>query len=164
MSTPEKVDALYERLAREAEESGYHLNPDAAFTRELIEGLAANDERYGYIACPCRLAAGERGQDLDIICPCYYRDPDLDEYGQCYCALYVSRAVVKGEAETGTIPERRPEGGMSVQPETTGEDAPCHLSKPVWRCQVCGYLCGRDSPPENCPICGADRDRFERFI
>ncbi len=30
---PEKVDALYERLDREAEASGYHLlNPDHAFT------------------------------------------------------------------------------------------------------------------------------------
>lgn len=34
----------------------------------------------------------------------------------------------------------------------------------VWRCQVCGYLCARGSPPEVCPICRAERDRLERFL
>jgi rubrerythrin len=38
------------------------------------------------------------------------------------------------------------------------------LSRPVWRCRVCGYLCARDEPPEVCPICKASRDRFERFM
>jgi len=38
------------------------------------------------------------------------------------------------------------------------------LSKPVWRCNVCGYLCARDAPPEVCPICKVSGDRFERFM
>jgi ferredoxin-thioredoxin reductase catalytic chain len=33
----------------------------------------------------------------------------------------------------------------------------------VWRCKVCGYLCARPQPPLKCPICKADKDRFERF-
>ena len=44
------------------------------------------------------------------------------------------------------------------------EDIGSALSKPVWRCKVCGYLCGRDEPPEVCPICKAKKDRFERFM
>ncbi len=36
-------------------------------------------------------------------------------------------------------------------------------STPVWRCKVCGYLCARPDPPLKCPICKADKDRFERF-
>jgi rubrerythrin len=36
-------------------------------------------------------------------------------------------------------------------------------SAPVWRCKVCGYLCARPDPPLKCPICKADKDRFERF-
>ncbi|MHB0914374.1 MAG: ferredoxin-thioredoxin reductase catalytic domain-containing protein [Thermoleophilia bacterium] len=165
MSRAARIDALYEKLKREAEEGGYHLNPDPDFTRELVDGLVANDERFGYIACPCRLTTGEREQDLDIICPCFYRDPDLEEYGQCYCALYVSGAVARGEADAGSIPERRPDGGLAAQPDPGGATArQGGLSKPVWRCRVCGYLCGRDAPPEKCPICKADRDRFERFM
>jgi ferredoxin-thioredoxin reductase catalytic chain len=37
------------------------------------------------------------------------------------------------------------------------------LSKPVWRCKVCGYLCARDEPPDLCPICKVKKERFERF-
>ncbi|MBN1977948.1 MAG: ferredoxin:glutaredoxin reductase, partial [Anaerolineae bacterium] len=55
-----KVDVLYERLDREAEASGYHLNPDVDFTRGLVEGLLINEARYGYWACPCRLADGDK--------------------------------------------------------------------------------------------------------
>jgi len=86
----EEIDALHERLDREAESSGYHLNPDREFTRELVEGLLVNERRYGYWACPCRLASGDKQKDLDIVCPCDYRDPDLLDWGSCYCCLYVS--------------------------------------------------------------------------
>ena len=82
--TAQEIDALYAKLGREAEAGGYHLNPDREFTRGLAEGLAANLKRYGYMACPCRLAAGDRREDLDIICPCDYRDADLAEYDACY--------------------------------------------------------------------------------
>jgi len=33
----------------------------------------------------------------------------------------------------------------------------------VWRCKVCGYLCAREKPPGVCPICKAQRERFEIF-
>jgi len=157
----QKVDALYEQLDREAEASGYHLNPDEEFTRGLVEGLLTNEQRYGYRACPCRLATGEKQKDLDIICPCDYRDPDLVDWGACYCALYVSEEVLRGEGEVQSIPERRPPEGQRSQdrPARPGRES----TLPVWRCRVCGYLCAREKPPGICPICKAKRDRFERF-
>jgi ferredoxin-thioredoxin reductase catalytic chain len=163
--TPEQVTALYEKLKREAEAGGYHLNPDVAFTRQLIEGLLVNEARYGYPSCPCRIASGVKEEDLDIICPCDYRDPDLDEYGVCYCALYVSQAVLKGEQPVRSIPERRPppEERKKRQAQPAA-GIPSALPYPVWRCKVCGYLCARDGPPEVCPICKAKKDRFERFL
>jgi ferredoxin-thioredoxin reductase catalytic chain len=82
--TSEEIDRIYEQLKKEAEAGGYHLNPDVSFTRELIEGLLVNEKRYGYWACPCRLPSGNRNEDLDIICPCDYRDPDLNDYDTCY--------------------------------------------------------------------------------
>jgi len=109
----ERVKAMNERLDREAEASGYHLNPDREFTLELAEGLLMNEERYGYWACPCRLATGEKDEDLDIICPCDYRDLDLTEWGACYCALYVSDEVLRGERQVQPIPERRPSEGAA---------------------------------------------------
>ena len=160
----EVVDRAMEKLDREARESGYHLNPDAEFTRELVEGLVTNSDRYGYPSCPCRLTSGSREEDRDIICPCDYRDPDLAEFGCCYCALYVSAAVVSGEAEAGSIPERRPPADQRKKmPEPSGE-VPSGLSHPVWRCTVCGYLCARDDPPEQCPVCKVNRERFNRFM
>lgn len=163
--TIEEIEAFYKRLAREAEAGGYHLNPDVAFTKDLVRGLLVNQRRYGYPACPCRLAEGEKSADLDIICPCDYRDPDLSEHGACYCALYVSGAVLKGERELQSIPERRlpPEERKRAKerPAAAGLAA---LPYPVWRCRVCGYLCARDEPPELCPVCKAKKDRFERFL
>ena len=160
------VTDLHRRLDREAEAAGYHLNPDAAFARELVEGLLVNQARYGYMACPCRLATGVREEDVDIVCPCDYRDADVAEHGACYCALYVSAAVKEGRAKAAPIPERRPppperRAGARTPPARLGATA---LTQPVWRCKVCGYLCARPGPPETCPICKAKKDRFERFM
>lgn len=79
-----EVDKLYERLKKEAEAYGYHLNPDVEFTKELVRGILLNEKRYGYWNCPCRLATGKKQEDLDIICPCDYRDPDLTDYSTCF--------------------------------------------------------------------------------
>jgi ferredoxin-thioredoxin reductase catalytic subunit len=163
--TEEEVDKLYERLNREAEASGYHLNPDVEHTKGLVRGLLTNEKRYGYWACPCRLADGVKDEDLDIICPCDYRDPDLNDYGTCYCALYVSDAVLKGKKKLGSIPERRPSSVDKKKAKSKSmAGSISSLSQPVWRCRVCGYLCARDQPPEVCPICKAKKERFERFI
>ena len=159
-----EIDGLYERLFGEAEGTGYHLNPDVESAKQLIKSLIINERRYGYRACPCRLASGDRQDDLDIICPCDYRDPDLDEYDACYCALYVSEAIQKGEKKAGSIPERRrPPAERKTETQKKGRK-PADLPLPVWRCKVCGYLCAREQPPEMCPICKAKKDRFERFM
>jgi ferredoxin-thioredoxin reductase catalytic chain len=163
--TEEEITALHQRLDREAGEGGYHLNPDAAFVRGLVRGLLVNTKRYGYMSCPCRLAAGVKQEDLDIICPCDYRDPDLSDYGACYCALYVSDEVLSGARKAGSIPERRPPpGARAMVPPPARAAAPFALAYPVYRCRVCGYLCARDEPPGVCPVCKAKKDRFERFL
>jgi ferredoxin-thioredoxin reductase catalytic subunit len=150
---------LYDRLKKEAEASGYLLNPDKEFVMDLMEGLLTNQKRYGYLACPCRLADGVREKDRDIICPCDYRDPDLSEHGACYCALYVTDEVAAGKKELKSVPERRGQAPEPTKKPTAFEGGDI----PVWRCKVCGYLCARDEPPHKCPICKADQDRFERF-
>lgn len=104
----EQVEQIFKRLDKHAESTGNHLNPDKSFTMELIKSLLINQKRYGYWACPCRLASGKREEDQDIICPCVYRDPDVKEYGTCYCALYVSQEIKDGKKQAKPIPERRP--------------------------------------------------------
>jgi ferredoxin-thioredoxin reductase catalytic subunit/rubredoxin len=161
-----EVMALYEKLKKDAEEGGYRLNPDLEMTLPLVQSLITNQGRYGYQACPCRLAFGQKEKDLDIICPCDYRDADVVEFDACYCALYVSQEVVDGKAQARSIPERRSEeyqlhGFVPVVKKTGGTVARTVL--PVWRCRVCGYLCARESPPGVCPVCKAKKDRFEQF-
>ncbi|MDH4210129.1 MAG: ferredoxin:glutaredoxin reductase [candidate division WOR-3 bacterium] len=160
----DKIDRLYKKLYDEAEQGGYHLNPDTEFTKDLVEGLLINEERYGYPSCPCRLASGIKQEDIDIICPCDYRDPDVVEYDACYCGLYVSESIVDGEKQLTKIPERRPPVDQRQKPASVGSTSVSKLPLPVWRCRVCGYLCARDNPPEVCPICKAKKDRFEKFI
>lgn len=166
---PEEVVTTYQILQKEAIEGGYQLNPDAEFTKNLVAGLMKNEKRYGYRACPCRLASGKKTEDLDIICPCDYRDPDLTDFGACYCALYVSADIANGSKKPEPVPERRPprsERGKSAVTHTVPvAPGPVPvLSFPVWRCKVCGYLCARDQPPDICPICKVTKDRFERFM
>jgi ferredoxin-thioredoxin reductase catalytic chain len=99
---------LYDMLRRVQEPKGYFFNQDRDLVNQLLEGLLANKERYGYMTCPCRLAFGVREKDADIICPCVYREPDVAEYGSCYCALYVSREWNEGKIAHDFVPERRP--------------------------------------------------------
>jgi ferredoxin-thioredoxin reductase catalytic subunit/rubredoxin len=162
----EEVQILFKRLNWEAEEFGYHLNPDEEHTKDLIRGLIINELRYGYWACPCRLATGEKEMDLDIICPCDYRDLDLSEFGACYCGLYVSEEIIRGKASLSPVPERRlpPEERERELGKREKTISISSLPLPVWRCRVCGYLCAREQPPETCPICKVKKERFERFI
>ena len=102
------AEQLYEFLKKTQEEKGYFFNPDRAMVTGLLEGLLVNRERYGYMACPCRIAANDRDWDRDIICPCVYRVPDVAEYGACYCGLYVSRQWNEGKIPHAYVPERRP--------------------------------------------------------
>jgi ferredoxin-thioredoxin reductase catalytic subunit len=160
----EEVTQLWERLVREARESGYIVNPDSAFAKELVRGLLENEARYGYRACPCRLASGDAKQDQDIVCPCDYRDADLEEYGTCYCGLYVSEDISSGKKALVAIPDRRPVGGIPAHEDEMEQVTAKGLPFPVWRCRVCGYLCARPQPPLVCPVCKAGKERFERFM
>ena len=149
----EKIIERYESELKERNKKrGYFLNYDREFTLGLLESLLTNNERYGYESCPCRLATGRRQDDIDIICPCYYRDSDIIDFGACFCGLYVIKNIFDSKGQIKPIKERRP----SI------EERKLMASKnfPVWRCNVCGYLCSRDDAPDVCPICGADHDRF----
>lgn len=102
------AEQLYEQLKKVQEPKGYFFSNDKKQVLELLEGLILNKNRYGYMACPCRLASGDRENDKDIVCPCVYRAPDVAEFGSCYCNLYVSKDWNEGKIEKQYVPERRP--------------------------------------------------------
>jgi ferredoxin-thioredoxin reductase catalytic subunit len=165
---------LRRRAEIDARTNGCYLNPDPDFLMGLLEGLKRNEERYGYPSCPCRLASGNFELDRDIVCPCDYRDPDVREYGCCYCGLYVSKDVFEGRASVKSIPERRPlekQGrayAMATKTliEKSPKDsavagAPPKIVRKMWYCKQCGYVCFREDPPYICPVCKAKREFFE---
>lgn len=102
------ADNLYNMLKKVQEPKGYFFNKDRERVFDLLNALIANKERYGYMACPCRLASGDKAADTDIICPCVYRTPDVEEFGSCYCNLYVSQAWNDETLAHDYVPERRP--------------------------------------------------------
>jgi len=99
---------LHDTLKPIQEAKGNYFNPDMEMTLDLLASLLTNKERYGYMACPCRLASGKFELDRDVVCPCEYRDPDVTEFGACFCGLYVSKAVRDGAIPLPVVPERRP--------------------------------------------------------
>jgi ferredoxin-thioredoxin reductase catalytic chain len=102
------AEQLYEILKKQQESRGYFFNKDRKRVMQLLEGLLVNKDRYGYMSCPCRLAADDARWDKDIICPCVYREPDVAAYGTCYCNLYVTPDWNDGRMPHEYVPERRP--------------------------------------------------------
>lgn len=88
-----------------AKHRGWVLNPDSPLVEPIIDGLAAQNERFGRPYCPCRDIDGNES-DRDVVCPCQYAVADISEYGQCFCGLYL--AAFKDPNTVSSIPERRP--------------------------------------------------------
>lgn len=165
------IEKVRQRAESDAKTHGYYLNPDPEFLQDLLNGLKENEERYGYPSCPCRLASGNFEFDRDIICPCDYRDPDVVEYGSCYCGLYVRKDVLEGKMPIMPIPERRPKEKQeraykkSQTVETTTAKTEVSVKEPLtikkfWYCKQCGYVVFREDPPFICPICKAKKEMF----
>ncbi|MCW4050490.1 MAG: ferredoxin:glutaredoxin reductase [Candidatus Bathyarchaeota archaeon] len=166
------IEKIHKRAQSDAKTHGIHLNTDKQQLQNLLEGLKENTERYGYPSCPCRIGTGDFDNDRDIICPCDYRDPDVEEYGCCYCALYVNEEIHSGMKQAESIPERRP---YNKQMRSLGlmEDEPREEPEPraleetthkLFYCRQCGYVVFRDEPPYVCPICKAKREMFSEIV
>jgi len=91
-----------------AAKKGWILNPDDEFLTTILEGLLGNYQNLGYYQCPCRISWDDRKKDRDIMCPCDYSPADIEEYGHCFCALFLTQAFVNSGKEPNSIPERRP--------------------------------------------------------
>jgi len=169
------IEQTRKRAEADAKTYGYYLTPQPDLLQMFLEGLKTNEDRYGYPSCPCRLATGNFEVDRDIICPCDYRDPDVEEFGACYCRLYVNKAVFESQ-KLPEVPERRPldkqgraygiknvKAQEETKPPTQTETQPAKVptvKKKLWYCKQCGYVVYREDPPYVCPICKAKKEMF----
>jgi ferredoxin-thioredoxin reductase catalytic subunit len=171
------LEEVRRRAEADAKTYGYYLTPQTDLLQGFLEGLKTNEDRYGYPLCPCRLTSGSFEFDRDIICPCDYRDPDVAQYGSCYCRLYVNKQVYESQ-NLPEVPERRPPEKMAraygpqaaptTQSTERGQEKPsmaavkaqATVKKKLWYCKQCGYVVFREDPPYVCPICKAKRELF----
>jgi ferredoxin-thioredoxin reductase catalytic subunit len=159
------LDFVKERARRDARQHGIYLTPEPDNLDKLLDGLRENEDRYGYPSCPCRLATGSFELDRDIICPCDYRDPDVAEFGSCFCNLYVDQEIFERKKKAITVPERRPSekqyAVFGLDEETSITEDLTVITRKVYYCKQCGYMTFREDPPYICPICQAKRELFE---
>ncbi|HEX7482012.1 MAG TPA: ferredoxin-thioredoxin reductase catalytic domain-containing protein [Candidatus Bathyarchaeia archaeon] len=173
------LEQVRKRAEADAKTYGYYLTPQSDLLQMFIEGLKTNEDRYGYPLCPCRLATSNFEIDRDIICPCDYRDPDVAQYGACYCRLYVNKAVFDSQ-NLPEVPERRPiekqerAYGTQITKQATAQNPQekptlsvafsqpqkAEIKKKLWYCKQCGYVVYREDPPYVCPICKAKKEMF----
>jgi desulfoferrodoxin-like iron-binding protein len=129
------LDTLKNSITKRAKNEGYLLNPNEDFLNSLFEGLYKNVKRYGYPACPCRLSSGKFEEDIDIVCPCLYRDPDLYHYGRCFCGLYMTEAYMNSENKP-VVPNRRPIEPAKI--EKIGRRIGVKIVSARYKCKSCG--------------------------
>lgn len=171
------LEEVRRRAEADAKTYGYYLIPLPDLLQGFLEGLKTNEDRYGYPLCPCRLTSGNFEFDRDIICPCDYRDPDVAQYGACYCRLYVNKQVYESK-NLPEVPERRPlekqarayggattpttqaPTGRTEEKQPTTVKTETAVKKKLWYCKQCGYVVFREDPPYVCPICKAKREMF----
>jgi ferredoxin-thioredoxin reductase catalytic subunit len=104
---PKSIEDTARFASMVADKQGWALNADEEFRAGLVEGLSTNWNRYGYFLCPCRDSEGAKALDADLICPCKYSWADIEEFGHCFCALYLSRSFAATGKAPASIPDRK---------------------------------------------------------
>ncbi len=90
------------------EKDGLYLHADEEHRMATINSLLENKKKYNSLACPCRLATGKPEDDADIACPCVYCKDDVEEFGACFCLLFVKEEYKDDPEFYPDIDDRRP--------------------------------------------------------
>lgn len=85
----EEVRKVYEKFT---EGNDFMLNPDSNHVNMVIDGVLANEKKFGLKLCPCRLRDGTKERDLQLICPCNFKSQEVwTKEGRCWCGLFFKR-------------------------------------------------------------------------
>ena len=83
------INDMIERYDNYAKSNGFRLNPDKKTIERVINGLLANEKKYGKRYCPCRRISGNEEEDAKKICPCAFHKEEIEKDGHCFCNLFV---------------------------------------------------------------------------
>lgn len=84
-----EIENIIKNYQEYAQKNGFKLNPDKGIVERLVKGLLENEKKYGARYCPCRRITGNSEDDKGKICPCYWRQEELERDGHCFCGLFV---------------------------------------------------------------------------
>ena len=83
------IEELKKEYAEYAKSNRFKLNPDDKTVERIISGLLRNQEKYGEMYCPCRRVSGNKEEDKQKICPCFWHKDEIAKDGHCFCNLYI---------------------------------------------------------------------------
>ena len=78
-----------------ARKAGFRMNKDKKQIGFILKGLKANDDKFGFRYCPCRIVTGNFDKDRLIICPCIYHKSEIKTGGHCLCRFFYDRQYEK---------------------------------------------------------------------
>jgi ferredoxin-thioredoxin reductase catalytic subunit len=85
-------EALKKAWERFTEGKDFKLNPDDAHVDMVATGVLENKGKYGMTLCPCRLRDGTKERDLELVCPCKFKEQKTwKDEGMCWCGLFFKR-------------------------------------------------------------------------
>ncbi|MCD4807820.1 MAG: FtrB [Methanococcoides sp.] len=85
----ELEEEFYHKSKKNAEATGYRLNPDYDVITTAVKGICNNKREYGEWYCFCQKRTGDVEKDKKVICPCPARTRDVEMRGSCKCGLYI---------------------------------------------------------------------------
>jgi len=78
-----------------AKKAGFRMNKDKKQLGLILKGLKANDDKFGFRYCPCRIVTGNFDKDRLIICPCIYHKKEIADMGHCLCRFFYDKNFEK---------------------------------------------------------------------
>lgn len=87
-----KKEELLKVWERFADKNDFRTNPDRDFVGKIAEGVLMREQSAGLKLCPCRVSDGKKETNLQLLCPCNFKNqPTWKEEGRCWCGLFVRR-------------------------------------------------------------------------
>jgi len=90
-------------------------------------------------------------------------DEPPEECPVCGADKSMFEEVTEEEDQSEEAETRKEAVGKTQKPKAESKPAETAAPKGTrkWRCTVCGYIHEGEEPPDECPVCGADKSMFE---
>ncbi len=94
MNLDARKRALRQLFTRVVEPLGFKFTPDEDLADFLLEQEVSLEQKHGVPYCPCQPIRGDRGRDMQVVCPCIpFHRRHFDAMRRCWCGLFVHQDV-----------------------------------------------------------------------